>query len=352
MNTENSDHVKKEGAWEAVHEAFNAEVPEPVEKQLRKTLNAFRQDLREHPYVRRLERHGFPLRQKLIFFSRPWVRPFVLASMGLAVVVIVGSFILGNNPPTWAEVQERFGTMPFFTASIYRRNVKIPGYHPNPLAEPKFVEFWAGYGNRIRIRSGSKVTFAEKGEILNTFDLITRSEAYADSITYTIVNKLGKLDTISLNWILMEENPLAPEHIPEWFPKGLKSKTWNSGGLVDTTSRVIPDPVVSKDIVVFDHDFYYGKAKYGRARVWALRKSRLPIRVVMWPMDDMDDINGRLVRSPVYDMIFTYSKEIPEQFFDPKAFASKLEDPAISIESLLYMFHQDPRGDSIPTPGS
>jgi hypothetical protein len=352
MNTENNDRVKKEGAWKAVHEAFNTEVPEPLDKQLRKTLNAFRQDLREHPYVRRLERHGFPLRWKLIFFSRPWVRPFLLASMGLAVVVIVGSFILGNNPPTWAEVQERFGTTPFFTVSIYRRNVKIPGYHPNPLAEPKFVEVWAGYGNRIRIRSGSKVTFAEKGEILNTFDLITRTEVYADSITYTVVNKLGKSDTISLNGILIEENPLAPEHIPEWFPKEWKSKEWNPGGLVDTTSRVISDPVVSKDIVVFDHDFYYAKTKYGRARVWALRKSRLPIRVVMWPMDDMDDINGRLVRSPVYDMIFTYSKEQPKQFFDPKAFASKLKDPANSIESLMYMFHYYPGGNSQPTPGS
>jgi hypothetical protein len=352
MNTEKSDHMKKEGAWEAVHEAFNTEVPEPVEKHLHKALNAFRQDMREHPYVRRLERHGFPLRQKLIFFSRLWIRPFVLASMGLAVLVIVGSFILGNKPPTWAEVQERFGTMPFFTASIYRRDVKIADYPLNALVEPKFVELWVGYGNRIRIRSGSKVTFAEKGKILNTFDLITRTETYADSITYTIVNKAGKSDTISLNWILVEENPLAPEHIPEWFPKEWKSKEWNPGGLVDTTSRVISDPAVSKDIVVFDHEFYYAKAKYGRARVWALRKSRLPIRVVMWPMDDMDDINGRLVRSPVYDMIFTYSKEQPKQFFDPKAFASKLKDPANSIESLMYMFHYYPGGNSQPTPGS
>ena len=109
--------------------------------------------------------------------------------------------------------------------------------------------------------------------------------------------------------------------------------------------------VVSRDIVVFDHEFYYANTKYGRARVWALRKSRLPIRVVMWAMHD-DHINRRLVRSPVWDMIFTYSKEQPKQFFDPEAFAAKLKDPVNSIESLMYMFHQYPGGDSMLTPGS
>jgi len=346
MNTENKVHMKKDGAWKAVDEAFNTEVPEHLEKQFQKTLNGFREDMREHPYVRRPERRGFPLIRKLFPFSRYWVRPFLLAGMGLTVVVIAGFFLLGNNPPTWAEVQKRFATMPFLAASIYRRDVKTADYPLNPLVEPKLVELWAGYGNCIRIRSGSKVTFAEKGEILNTFDLISRSEAYPDSITYFIVNKLGKSDAITLDSILMTENPLAPEYIPEWFPKEYFSKDWSSSGLVDTTSLVISDPVVSKDIVVFDHEFFYANAKYGRARVWALRKSRLPIRMVVWPMDYFI----KRVHSPTWDMIFTYSKEQPKEFFDPEAFSAKLKDPSISVESLLYMFYQDPGGDSIPIP--
>jgi hypothetical protein len=297
VNTEKKDHMKNDGAWKAVHEALSTEVPEHLEKQLKKTLNAFRQDMREHPYVRRLERHGFPLRRKLIFFSRPWVRPFLLAGMGLAVVIVGGFLILGNNPPTWAQVQERFGSMPFFTASIYTRDVKIADYPLNPLVEPKLVELWAGYGNRIRIRSGSKVTFADKGEILNTFDLITRSEADTDGITYFIVNKLGKSDTISLDSMLMVENPLAPEHIPEWFSKEWKSKEWSSSRLVDTTPLVISDPVASKELVVFDHEFGYPGTKGAPARVWALRDSRLPIRVVIWLRDYDGDY--RLIRSPI-----------------------------------------------------
>ena len=126
MNSENKDHMKNDGAWEAVHDAFNTEVPEHLEKQLKKNLNAFRQDMREHPYVRRPERPGFPLWRKLFFFARPWFRPLLLTGMGLAVVVIVGSFILGNNPPTWAEVQERFGSMPFFAASMGKLSWSSP----------------------------------------------------------------------------------------------------------------------------------------------------------------------------------------------------------------------------------
>ncbi len=346
MNTEKKDHMKNDGVWKAVNEDLSTVVPEHLEKQLQKTLNAFRQDMREHPYIRRLERHGFPLKRNLIFFSRPWVRPFLLAGMGLAAAVVLGFLILANNPPTWAQVQERFGSMPFVAAKIYTRDIKIAGYPLNPLAEPKLVEVWAGYGNHVRIRSGSTVTFTDKGEILNTFDLITRSEADTDSITYLIVNKFGKSDTISLDLMLRVENPLSPDDIPEWFPKGFFSKEWSSKRLVDTTPLVISDPLASKELVVFDHEFGYAGEKTLKARVWALRDSRLPIRVVIWLRDY--DGDWRLVRSPVWDMVFTYSKKQPKEFFDPKAFAAKLKDPAIRIEDLMYMFHQYPGGDSLP----
>jgi hypothetical protein len=267
--------------------------------------------------------------------------------MGLAVVLVAGFLILGNKPPSWAQVQESFRSMPFVAAKIYIRDIKLDGYPLNPLAEPKLVEIWAGYGNRMRIRSGSALTFADKGQILSTFDLITRSETDTDSVTYFLVNKFGKSDTISLDSILMVKNPLSPDHIPEWFPKGFFSKEWSSKRLVDTTPLVISDPVASKELVVFDHDFGYAGLKTLKARIWALRDSRLPIRVIVWLRNY--DGDWRLVRSPVWDMIFTYSKKQPKQFFDPEAFAAKLKDPAIGIDGLLYMFHQYPGGDSLPT---
>ena len=334
MDTEKKDHMKNDGGWKTMHESLSYEVPENLEKQLKKTLNFFRQDMREHPYVRRLERHGFPPRRNLIFLSRRWFRPLLLAGTGLAAAAVLGFLILGNNPPTWAQVQERFRSMPFCAVSIYKRDITHSG---NPLIEPKLVQVWTGYGARIRIRSGSKVTFADQGEILNTFDLITRSEAYADGDTYDIVNTVGKSNANTLDSLLM---PFTSELVPESI-----SKEWKYGELFDTTSLVISDPAASKDLVVFDHEFFYLKSKAWRTRVWALRKSRLPIRVLIWPRVDL---NGPLALSPKWDMIITYSKEQPKQFFDPETFAAKLKDPAISIESLLYMFHEYPGSDSIP----
>jgi hypothetical protein len=66
--------------------------------------------------------------------------------------------------------------------------------------------------------------------------------------------------------------------------------------------------------------------------------------VLIWPRVEL---NGPLTRSPKWDMIITYSKEQPKEFFDSEAFAAKLKDPAISVDGLLYMFHQYPGGDSL-----
>lgn len=352
MNAENNDHIKDDGAWEALHEAFNTEIPEHLEKQLQKSLNGFRRDLREHPYVRKPERPGFALGQKVISFFLPLARPLILAGVGFTGVIIIASLILGNKPPTWAEVQKRFSSMPFFAASIYQRDVMkltvedIPQI--NPLIEPKFIEIWAGYGNRTRIRSGSKLTFAEKGEIVKTFDLIDRREDYADSRTYHIVNTLGKSKTNALDSLLMgiesKESPFKSELIPEWF-----SKKWKTSGLVDTTSIVVSDRAVSKDLVVFDHEVFYENYKLSKARVWALRESRLPIRLTVWRNYRR---NGQHISSPSLDVVFTYSKEQPEDFFDPEVFAAKLKDPSIDAGNLMYIFRQDPVGDSIPPPGT
>ena len=347
MNVEKKDPMKNDGTWKAVHEAFNSDVPEHLEKELQKNLNAFRRDIKVHPYVRRPQPHGFRLWRKFSFFSQLWFRPFLLAGMGLAVVVVIGFFVLGNKPPTWAEVQERFGSMPFFAASIYYRDGLFRD-EPIALYEPKIANLWAGHGHRVRMVSGSKVTFFDKGEILKTFDLITRSEGYPDGSTYHFVTPLRKSNTNVLDSFLVpfvsKESPLKSNLIPE-----SKYKKWRTSGLVDTTSFVISDPVVSKDLVVFDIQRFFEKYKASRTRVWALRESRLPIRVVVWLQGMWE--SARL-NVPYLDVIFTYSKEQPKKFFDPEAFAAQLKDPSISVDSLMYLFHEDPGGDSIPTPGS
>jgi hypothetical protein len=43
VNTEKKDHMKNDVGWKAMHESLGTEVPEKLEKQLKKTLNFFRQ---------------------------------------------------------------------------------------------------------------------------------------------------------------------------------------------------------------------------------------------------------------------------------------------------------------------
>lgn len=110
-------------------------------------------------------------------------------------------------------------------------------------------------------------------------------------------------------------------------------------GLVDTTDLLISDAQVAKDLLVFDAP---SSDRLWWLRAWALRESKLPIRILKWHQK-----NSRYI-----EMIFTYSQEQPAAFFDPDAFASVFEDPSVDSHLLLNMFLEDPGGRPFPTPGS
>jgi hypothetical protein len=59
-----------------------------------------------------------------------------------------------------------------------------------------------------------------------------------------------------------------------------------------------------------------------------------------------------LLRVIIEEELFSYSKEQPEECFNPDALAEKLKDPRLTACDLKYMFLQDPGGKSQPTPGS
>jgi hypothetical protein len=106
--------------------------------------------------------------------------------------------------------------------------------------------------------------------------------------------------------------------------------------LVDTTFQISANPEIAKDLVVFDAESKHG---IWRRRIWALRESKLPIRLSEW-----SPMGGR------YETLISYSKEEqPEEFFDPDAFEAELKDMSNSIISLMYMFYRDPGEIPIPT---
>jgi len=88
-------------------------------------------------------------------------------------------------------------------------------------------------------------------------------------------------------------------------------------------------------VVVFDVDLP-GSSEW--VRIWALRASRLPVRIRTWnPME-----------GATTDAVFEYSKGQADEFFDPNAFAAALQsNSASSRANIAYAFLQDPGGKSI-----
>ena len=78
----------------------------------------------------------------------------------------------------------------------------------------------------------------------------------------------------------------------------------------------------AKDLVIFDVESDEGGWAKWRYRVWALRSSKLPIRIL-----------GRSSAGARIDCVYSYIKEQPKEFFDPEIFESKLKDPTNSVHS-------------------
>jgi hypothetical protein len=312
MSNDKPHNKKNNDSFEAINEAFNSALPEPLKKQMTKSLDGFRQDLKEHPYVRKLERHGAGEKHRILINFRNLFRPLLLAGSGLVCVAVLAFFFIGNNPPTWAEVSERLDSVSNLSAVIYLRY--------SALSEPKRTEYWLGYGDRLRILSGSKVSFAKINDSVKTFDLETRSECYppgSGEICY-------HADAFDL-WRRFNKI--------EGAPIAVTVESLSGSGYFDAISLVNVNPEVSKDLIVFE-----GESGAGRLRIWALRESRLPIRMS--------------ARSPVglgYEMLISYPKEEqPEEFFDPDAFEAVLKDTSKSQIDLMYMFFREPGKKTIP----
>jgi len=297
--------------------AFNSELPDQLKEQFKKSLAGFRQDIEEHPYVRKLERHEVGRKHLVLPNFRNLIRPLLLSGAGLACVATLAFLFLGNNPPTWAEVSARFYSVSNFTFLTYVKR--------HAFSETKQYEFWLGYGDRVRILSGGKITFA-KNDFIKTFDLETRSECYPESATGEICIHRAAIDFLDQ---LKKTESFTVEAI-------IRGAFFSN--IVDTTSLINANPGISKDLVVFDAEEAAGSS--WRIRVWALRESKLPIRI---------SVSSPLVGRT--ETLITYPKEEqPEEFFDPDAFEAELKDTSNSIISLMYMFFKYPGEKAMSTP--
>ncbi|HOZ47789.1 MAG TPA: hypothetical protein PLO37_22065 [Candidatus Hydrogenedentes bacterium] len=279
-----------------VNDWLDKDLPPEVEQGLRGHLAVFR---------RRLEaREAYASGRPRMVFRVAYVMAALLVITALALITF-GSSV----PPTWAEVAEQFGTMPFYAATVY---VKA-----NAVEEPVQIELWMEQDGRLRLRAGNEVIFGEQGHMAERIQFAPASESVrrvelAEQVVRDVVEKMGQTGAFSLAALveaLSLEGPMSALRPP--------SANLNAS--------------ISKDLVVFD---ITNEPSPDWVRIWALRESRLPVRLLYW-----DPRCGMSV-----DVMLSYSGRQPAEFFDPEAFQRALADGADGAATQAYLLLTDPGG--------
>jgi hypothetical protein len=223
----------------------------------------------------------------------------------IVIAAVIGMTQFGSSSVVWADVAERFKSVPFFSAVVYIRD--------NVLDEPRQFELWMGQGGRARLRVGSQVIFSCPGEIPRAFDIEKRCQVEPDLRAVALLDILGNTGEYSLETVI---------------------RIILGQRLVDVTPLINTDAVIQEDLVVFD---IQSEVNPQWARIYALRKSKLPVGIRIWGTDNAECV----------DTLITYSKEQPDIFFDAKTFEKELADRSNTQASLAYMFLKDPGGRDI-----
>jgi len=240
-----------------------------------------------------------------LIFENRLARLAAAALILLSLAILVGQFgtVLTGGNVAWADVTQRFQSVPFFSATIYMKE--------DAGSEPTQMELWMSRDGRIRLRAGTQVIFARPGKVIKAYDVKSRQPVEASELATAFIEKIGQAGEFSLDAIIA---------------------VMFGGQATEVTPLVNPNAVISQDMVVFDVELS-GTPEW--VRIWALRESRLPVRIAVWDPRD----------GAATDAVFTYSREQSDGFFDPNAFDGLLHSGAgNSRVSVAYAFLKDPGG--------
>ncbi|MCC6793604.1 MAG: hypothetical protein IT366_00690 [Candidatus Hydrogenedentes bacterium] len=282
--------------------ALSEQIPSEVEGRMRRELAVFHDRLRIRELAARTPRPIRPLFRLL-------VRAGVAAATVATILYVAGYLSGGSVQPSWAEVVEQFGSVPYFNATIYARG--------NSLTEPVQLDLWMGDGGRLRLRAGNEVFFGEHGRITHgvPFSPTPGPNGNVEQVRRMVeglVAAMGDAETLSLETLI----------------RALPGNTRLSSPLANDI------PTVSRDLTVFDA---VREESPDWTRIWALRESRLPVRLMFW-----NPGNGESV-----DVFLSYADRQPAAFFDPVAFERALAESASTGSCGAYCLQQDPAGRPI-----
>lgn len=205
----------------------------------------------------------------------------------------------------WADVVEEFGSIDHFSGVLYMRE-KVS-------EEPQQIEIWMGSGRRARIRVRDQVLFGKDGKVVGGFDFVKGnklSEGGFDLKGTRLIEMVGREERFSLNYIV---NTMA-----------------GMSALEEVTPVVNTDAAISEDLVVFD---VRSDISPEWLRIWALKNSRLPIRVRVYDPRGFDQV----------DLVITYSQPQSDAFYDPDSYGEAIAK-SDGRTNRAYALLRDPGG--------
>ncbi len=224
-----------------------------------------------------------PLNIRKIIMKSPITKLAAAAVIILVVFIGADQFWTNGSSIAWADVAERFESVPFFNLTIYIGN--------DTSAEAKKIEIWKSEDSRARVREENKVIFADfsngKKEII-AFDQSTKEAMNVNGVTAILLGTLGSEKRFSLDTLV---SALSSEAL-------------------DMVSVESAETAASKEIVVFEAK---RKTTGEGLRIWALRASKLPIQMQF--RDPRNSERG--------DFLFDYSEKKDDTFFDPNVFKNQ-----------------------------
>jgi len=223
-----------------------------------------------------------PLIIRNTIMKNPITKLAAAAVIVIAVLIGIDQFNTNGSSVAWADVAERFESVPFFRLTIYL------GYDNS--AEAKKIEIWKSGNSHVRAHEGNKVIFADfpNGEKnIVAFDRTTRQPVNTMGFVSMILEDLCSEGRFSLDTII---NSIPSED--------------------GITSVETADTAASKETVVF---LIKHKETPEWISIWALRDSKLPVRMCFH--DPRNNEHG--------DFFFDYSEQKDAAFFDPVSFTNQ-----------------------------
>ena len=219
-----------------------------------------------------------------------------ITKLAAAAVIIIALFVgishFGGSVESvaWADVEERFESVPFFNVTMY---VGWGPYSEDQKLEFHKTETWKSENGQTRTHLRNEVIFAEfvdGNNVVVAFDSSTKQPLNAD--------RMAKVANSFHGFLSAKKGEFSLDTLLEGFPSDDKGIT-----PVETA-----DTAASKETVLFE--VKHKTTPTTQCSIWALRKSKLPIRA------SLSDTKNKVY----VDMLFNYSERKDAKFFDPNAF--------------------------------